>query len=174
MVVELDESPVRTLLARQGIYDRNSAIFAYELLYRNSEAQNSHIDNLNPSSGEIATSSVLLQLFANLDVNTIIGNKRAFINFTHSHLVQRIPMLLPKNRIVIEVLETVAIDQPLLLSLIELKKQGYQIALDDFVFRNELAPLVDMADIIKIDVLHLNQQQIAEQLLPLKSFRESY
>lgn len=80
-------------------------------------------------------------------------------------------MLLPKNRIVIEVLETVAIDQPLLLSLIELKKQGYQIALDDFVFRNELAPLVDMADIIKIDVLHLNQQQIAEQLLPLKSFR---
>ncbi|HFK3113757.1 hypothetical protein SCX93_03140 [Legionella pneumophila serogroup 1] len=55
MVVELDESPVRTLLARQGIYDRNSAIFAYELLYRNSEAQNSHIDKLNPSSGEIAT-----------------------------------------------------------------------------------------------------------------------
>ncbi|HAT8177950.1 TPA: HDOD domain-containing protein [Legionella pneumophila] len=171
MVLELDEPPVRTLLARQGIYDKNSAIIAYELLYRNGETQNSHIDNLNPSSGEAATSSVLLQLFANLDVNSIIGNKRAFINFTHSHLVQKIPMLLPKNRIVIEVLETVAIDQPLLLNLIELKKQGYQIALDDFVFRSELAPLVDMADIIKIDVLHLNQQEIAEQLLPLKSFR---
>ncbi|ANN94297.1 TPA: EAL and HDOD domain-containing protein [Legionella pneumophila] len=171
MVVELDEPPVRTLLARQGIYDKNSAIFAYELLYRNSEAQNSQVDNLNPSSGEAATSSVLLQLFANLDVNTIIGNKQAFINFTHNHLVQKIPMLLPKNRIVIEVLETVAIDQALLLNLMELKKQGYQIALDDFVFRNELAPLVDMADIIKIDVLNLDQQQIAEQLLPLKSFR---
>lgn len=171
MVVELDEPPVRTLLARQGIYDKNSAIFAYELLYRNSEAQNSQVDNLNPLSGEAATSSVLLQLFANLDVNTIIGNKQAFINFTHNHLVQKIPMLLPKNRIVIEVLETVAIDQALLLNLMELKKQGYQIALDDFVFRNELAPLVDMADIIKIDVLHLDQQQIAEQLLPLKSFR---
>ncbi len=171
MVVELDEPPVRTLLARQGIYDKNSAIFAYELLYRNSEAQNSQVDNLNPLSGEAATSSVLLQLFANLDVNTIIGNKQAFINSTHNHLVQKIPMLLPKNRIVIEVLETVAIDQALLLNLMELKKQGYQIALDDFVFRNELAPLVDMADIIKIDVLHLDQQQIAEQLLPLKSFR---
>ncbi|WP_408076291.1 hypothetical protein ACJEHN_00580 [Legionella pneumophila] len=131
MVVELDETPVRTLLARQGIYDKNSAIVAYELLYRNSDAENSHVDNLNQSSGEAATSSVLVQLFANLDVNTIIGNKQAFINFTHSHLVQKIPMLLPKNRIVIEVLETVAIDQPLLLNLMELKKQGYQIALDD-------------------------------------------
>lgn len=167
----MDQPPIRTLLARQGIYDKNSSICAYELLYRSNEAQSSNVDNINSLSGDTATSSVLLQLFANLDVNTIIGNKRAFINFTHNHLVQQIPALLPKNRIVIEVLETVAIDKPLIFNLTELKKQGYQVALDDFVFRNELIPLVEMADIIKIDVLNRDEKQISEQLLPLKSFR---
>lgn len=167
----MDQPPIRTLLARQGIYNKNGSVYAYELLYRSNESQSSNVDNISSLSGDTATSSVLLQLFANLDVNTIIGNKRAFINFTHNHLVQQIPALLPKNRIVIEVLETVTIDKPLIFNLTELKKQGYQVALDDFVFKNELIPLVEMADIIKIDVLNLDEKQISEQLLPLKSFR---
>ncbi|KTD45455.1 putative Diguanylate phosphodiesterase (EAL domain) [Legionella quinlivanii] len=165
----MTQPSLRTLLARQGIYDKTSSVFAYELLYRNSEIQN-QTSALSTVSGELATYSVLLDLFTNLNVEAIVGGKRAFINFTHLHLVQQIPALLPKHKIVIEVLETVAINQQLILSLISLKKQGYQIALDDFIFREELIPLIQIADIIKIDVLNLDREQIQTQLSSLHSF----
>jgi c-di-GMP-related signal transduction protein len=162
---------IKTLLARQGIYDTEGSVYAYELLYRNGDSPTANVDNLNPFSGDAATSSVITQLFTNLDMETILGNKRAFINFTHNHLIQQIPNLLPKERIVIEVLETVKIDQNLIKNLIALNKLGYKIALDDFVYRDELKPLIEIADIIKIDVLHLNKDQIARQLDPLNHFR---
>ncbi len=171
MVLKLNKPIITTLLARQGIYDKKGDIFAYELLYRSGEALSAPVDNLNPLSGEKATSSVIAQLFTNLDMNNIIGKKRAFINFTHKNLVEQLPGLLPKSRIVIEVLEHVAIDQQIIVNLSELSKQGYVIALDDFVYREELSPLVELADIIKLDVLNLNKEQIGEQLAPLKGFK---
>lgn len=167
----MSQLPITTLLARQGIYDKKSSVCAYELLYRNGDGPTSNVDNFDASSGDNATSSVITELFANLDLDAIIGNKPAFINFTHNHLIQKIPNLLPKNRIVVEVLETVRIDQDLIFNLTTLHKQGYQIALDDFIFREEAAPLIALADIIKIDVLHCNQQQIIEQLAPLYGFK---
>lgn len=167
----MNEPLLKTLLARQGIYDKNGSVCAYELLYRNGDSPAANVNNLNPLAGDAATSSVITQLFTNLDMDTVIGNKQAFINFTHNHLVQQIPNLLPKGRIVIEVLETVAIDAPLIKNLLQLHELGYTIALDDFVFREELTPLVEIANIIKIDVLNLNPQQIKEQLAPLFGFK---
>lgn len=167
----MNQSVIKTLLARQGIYDKNGSVHAYELLYRNGDVLTANVDNLNTHESDKATFSVITQLFANLDMDSILGNKPAFINFTYNHLIQQIPNLLPKNRIVIEVLETVVTDEPLIFNLIALKEQGYKIALDDFIFREDASPLIELADIIKIDVLHLNQQQIIEQLDPLQGFK---
>jgi len=165
---------IRTLLARQGIYDKTGAICAYELLYRNGNSATSDVDNFSALSGDAATSSVITQLFTNLDLDLIIGDKPAFINFTHNHIIQQIPRLLPKHRIVIEVLETVVLDEPLIASLINLHKRGYRIALDDFVFKEEAAPLIEVADYIKIDVLNFNKQQIKEQLAPLQGYKGKF
>ncbi|KTD76621.1 putative Diguanylate phosphodiesterase (EAL domain) [Legionella waltersii] len=145
-------------------------VYAYELLYRNGNVHTAQVNNNILVEGDAATSSVLTQLFTNLDMNTIIGKKRAFINFTYNHILQQIPTLLPKHRIVIEVLETVNADQDIIKNLLEFKKQGYQIALDDFEFRKDLEPLIELADIIKIDVLNQNEQQIMNQLTPLNHF----
>lgn len=165
----MDQKLLTTLLARQGIYDRNGSVYAYELLYRNPNPVDAESHRV--FTGDIETSSVITQLFASLDINTIIGDKRAYINFTHNHLVQKIPCLLPKERIGVEVLETVVVDQALIDSLISLREQGYIIALDDFIYNEQTAPLIHLADIIKIDVLNQNKQQIAEQLLPLQQFK---
>ncbi len=159
-----------TLLARQGIYDKKGLIKAYELLYRDGSSVVSHVDNGDMKAGDRATSSVITQLFTNLDIDEVIGNKLAFINFTYNHLVNQILKLLPKNRIIIEVLESIPVDNRLIQSLIALRKAGYRIALDDFIYREQIAPLIQIADIIKIDVLHQNKQQIEEQLASLKNF----
>jgi len=153
----LTQPPIKTLLARQGIYDKKGSVYAYELLYRNHDELSSSINHLNPVHGDAATSSVITQIFTNLDLNSVIGTKRAFINFTYNNLIEKIPNLiekiphlLPRNRIVIEVLETVTVDKLLLDNLKQLKEDGYKIALDDFIYRKELEPLIALADIIKI------------------------
>ncbi|MFJ1268613.1 EAL and HDOD domain-containing protein [Legionella lytica] len=158
-----------TLLARQGIYTREGSVYAYELLYRNPGFANADLGS--GELGDKATSLVITQLFASMDIDTIIGDKLAYINFTHNHLVQKVPTLLPKERIVIEVLESVIVDKPLIDSLTSLRKQGYCIALDDFIPSEKNSILIALADIIKIDVLNLSKRQIAQQLRLLKHFK---
>ena len=162
---------MNTLLARQSIYDRDRLVRAYELLYREGHSTMAHVDNLDLSAGDAATSSVITQLFTNLNMDDVIDNKLAFINFTYNHLVNQVPKLLPKNQIIIEVIESIQIDDQLIRSLIDLSKEGYQIALDDFVYTEEIVPLIQVADIIKIEVLHQNKHQIRKQLSLLQNFK---
>lgn len=169
----VDTKQAQILLARQAIYDKYGAIYAYELLYRDNGEQ-SNIDNSNESTGTKATSSVIAQLFTNMDIDAVIGTKRAFINFTYTDIIHQIPRLLPKERIVIEVLETVVIDEPLIESLLVLSKEGYQIALDDFIYKPEAEPLLEIANIIKLDVLTQSKLDILEQLNTLKSFKGKF
>lgn len=164
---------LQVLLARQSIYDKFGDVYAYELLYRNNSVQ-SNVDNQDEQSGIKATSSVIAQLFVNLDINAVINDKLAFINFTYTDLINQIPKLLPNDRVVIEILETVTIDELLISTIIELKKEGYKIALDDFVYSEQLAPLIEIADIIKLDVLNQNKAAIAAQLDQLKGIKGKF
>ncbi|MBN9227894.1 MULTISPECIES: EAL and HDOD domain-containing protein [Legionella] len=161
---------MKILLARQSIYDRERLVRAYELLYRDGSSKAAHVDNKDLKAGDHATSSVITQLFANLDLNDVIGDKLAFINFTYNHLINQIPKLLPKNRIIVEVIEDMPINDQLIHNLIDLSKEGYKIALDDFIYTEQIIPLIQIADIIKIDVLHQNKQQIRKQLTLLQHF----
>ena len=61
--------------------------------------------------------------------------------------------LLPVESIVIEVLETVEPSRRLCDSIAALRARGFRIALDDFVYRTSLEPLLGLADYVKIDVL---------------------
>jgi c-di-GMP-related signal transduction protein len=160
-----------TLLARQGIYNKAGFICAYELLYRGDEAISANLFDQGSLEADTATSAVITQLFTNADMGLVLGNKPGFINFTRNHLLRHLPVLLPKNRIVIEVLEHIDIDQSVIDSIISLSKHGYKIALDDFIFEEKLAPLIDIADIIKIDVLNQNESDIKRQLGRLDGFK---
>jgi c-di-GMP-related signal transduction protein len=167
----LTEFTHTTLLARQGIYNKAGLVCAYELLYRSGDSLASNLIHRHDKASDSATSFLITQLFTNTDMELVLGNKRGFINFTRNHLLERLPMILPKNRIVIEILENIEIDQDLIDNIIALHRQGYKIALDDFVFEEPLIPLMEVADIIKIDVLHLNKVEIQEKLAVLNNFQ---
>ena len=53
----------------------------------------------------------------------------------------------------VEVLESVAGEPEVLASLKEIRSMGYDVALDDFVLTPEKKPLLDVASIIKVDML---------------------
>jgi c-di-GMP-related signal transduction protein len=134
-------------IAKSAIYDRNKKIIAYELLYRNSE-ENSCL-NIDDS---IATLGVINTIFR-VGLNSITQGKLGFINLSKPFIKYEILKLLPKDKIGIEILEDVEPDSEIIDACLKLKKEGYIIALDDFILTNPINPLVEIADIIKIDFL---------------------
>jgi c-di-GMP-related signal transduction protein len=157
------------LLARQGIYDSESQISAYEVLYRCDETR--ALANDSPEENDKASASVISQLFFNMDFVNILNNKPAFINFTKNHILQKIPESLPKKRVVIELLEHIEVDSDIIENVKSLHDKKYKIALDDFIFSESWAPLLDYADIIKLDVLNLDEKAIREAVEPLRGFK---
>ncbi len=143
---------VTPLFARQPIFDRNLNVVAYELLFRDG------LDTFaRTADGDQATSHVLLYAFGQHRIQEITGKLPAYINYTRHWLLY--PPPLPPNQLVIEILEDVKPDDQVLEAIAELRKQGYRIALDDFFLNPDTLRLLVLADIIKIDVLALEESK---------------
>jgi EAL and modified HD-GYP domain-containing signal transduction protein len=151
-------------VARQPIFDQQQKVYAYELLFRSSLANVfSHAD---PNQ---ASSTVMSNSFFMMGIDFVTGGKKAFLNLTKDLLVQEYVTLLPKEVAVVEILETVDPTPEVIEACKKLKAAGYLIALDDFVDKPEYAPLLDLADIIKVDVLATNadeQRSLLRRLAP--------
>lgn len=144
-------------VARQPILDSESKLFAYELLFR------SGLKNLfEQTDGDQATGRVIADSFLLFSIEEMTGRTKAFINFTRRLLVQDYALVLPKDWIVVEVLEDVAPDAEVIAACRRLKDQGYLLALDDFVYAPEFEPLLDLADIVKVDFTVSGPAQRAE------------
>ena len=134
-------------MARQPIFDQDNNLYAYELLYRSNGTENIY----NGVSGDESTADVFTNAFFGLNVKNVIGNARAFINFTENLLRRGIPKLISPDILVVEVLENQLTDNDLLDSVQELRELGYTIALDDFEYSNAYSELFQLGDLVKID-----------------------
>jgi len=132
-------------LARQPILNRARELFAYELLFRNG-LQNS-CEGLDL---ELASTSVLDTSFL-IGFEKITAGHRMFINCPRDFLLRDYVSLFPPNLVVVEILENIHPDREIIEACQRLKQAGYSIALDDFVDSPDWAPMVALADIIKVD-----------------------
>ncbi len=133
-------------VARQPIFDHRKRISGYELLFRDQFAK------YDPSvDGDVATSTVLSNAYFSIGMDSLVGGKKSFINFTESLLVQKYPLMLPKDATVIEILENVNPTPELVAACNEMAQKGYHFALDDFTYTPALQPLIELAKIIKFD-----------------------
>jgi c-di-GMP-related signal transduction protein len=132
-------------LARQPILDARRKVVGYELLFR------SGWENCFRGDRDAATRETL-DNYVYMDIESLTNNGLAFVNCTRQALVDRLVTLLPPKTTVIEILETVAPDVELVAACIELRNMGYRLALDDFVPRPELQPLIEIASYIKVDL----------------------
>ncbi len=139
---------MEVFVARQPIFTKNKNVFAYELLYRSGK-QNFY----DHTDGDQATSDVITNSFSVIGIDTLTGGKPAFINFTQNLLKKEMATIIPPGSVVIELLEDIVPDEEILAACRKLKQLGYTLALDDFVAFNKISPLIDLADIIKVDFL---------------------
>lgn len=154
------------IIGRQQIFDQKLNIYAYELLFRGNDFDLNHKEGATQATNQVITDTIL-----ELGLNTIVGPHKAFINFTTQNILDKTPLHLPKDRIVVEVLENVEIDENVVANLKELSKLGYIIALDDFVFSDEWMPLVEFADIIKLDIMEMGESKTRELIKQLQPYK---
>ncbi|WP_312523499.1 HDOD domain-containing protein [Anaerospora sp.] len=137
---------MQVFVARQPIFDRRQHIFAYELLFRQGQE-----NFYSAADGDQATSQVIVNSFWLIGLSTLTGGKRAFINFTANLLKNEIVTMLPADQIAVEILETVDPTADIVEACRKIRELGFLIVLDDFVFEPRFEPLMELADIIKID-----------------------
>ncbi|OOE06327.1 EAL domain-containing protein [Anoxybacillus kestanbolensis] len=147
-------------VGRQPIFNKNYEVVAYELFYRSGEK-----NFYNALDGNRATMDVLINSFMNIGIDKLTNGTRCFINFTETLLKKRIPFHFPKNLIVVEILETIPYSYELLQICKELKKEGYMIALDDFIFLDQYIPLFPYIDIIKVDFSQSNNYKLYDSVI---------
>lgn len=142
-------------VARQPIFDRKKKVHGYELLFRiGLENKFTEVD------GDLATSSVITNSFLVIGLEKLTRGKKAFINFTRNLLLDETATILPKDSLVVEILENIDPSRGIISACRKLKDSGYALALDDFIFEPKFTPLIRLADIIKVDFTLSDEEEI--------------
>jgi len=160
-VVELN----KVFIGRQPIISKSKKIFAYELLFRNSMISDADVMN-----NIKATASVIVNALNNVGLKRLIGDKKGFINVDAEILESGIFDLLPKDSMVLEILETVELTNNIIDLCRKLRREGYQLALDDFVYREPISPVMSAANFVKIDLPMYDQQSLTDVVERMKSY----
>jgi len=154
-------------VASQPIFNIKKEIFGYELLYRAGRESIAY-DGLD---GSTATKDVLVTAFSDIGIEQITGGRKAFVNFTSELVLDEVPHMLSNDILIVELLEDVQVTEPILAACRKLKRRGYLIALDDFTYREEMEPLIALADIVKIDFVKCKVDDIRRSVYKVNNNR---
>ncbi len=140
------------LIGRQPILNSNGDIFAYELLFRSGMQNSATVTN-----DTVATASVLLNALNSIGLDRLIGSKKAFINVDKEFLTSSAIEGLSMERFVVEILETVVVDEEVIGRVDALKAKGFTFAIDDIDLNSEqlqnFEPILKFTTVLKIDIM---------------------
>jgi EAL and modified HD-GYP domain-containing signal transduction protein len=144
-------------VGRQPIFDRSGEVVAFELLFRGS------FDAVEARRRDTyATSQVIVNAFSEFGMDEVAGDRLCFLNLTTEFLTGELTLPFGPERVVLEVLETVVIDDEVIAGITKLVEAGYRIALDDFVWGSGHERLLDLASYVKLDLLDGDLSRLEE------------
>lgn len=155
----------QVFVARQPIFDRELEVVGYELLFRGGDTPTADV-----SDPEGATASVVLNSFTELGLDRVVGTRQAWINVSRDFVLGGFATSVPPERVLLEVLEDQVIDDTLVEAIQELKRQGHQLALDDFRFSHAAEPLLSLVDVVKLDLLDLGREKLVQEIARLRPY----
>jgi EAL and modified HD-GYP domain-containing signal transduction protein len=134
-------------LARQPILDRAQQLFAYELLFRGAAFGPADI-----TTDLSATASVILHA-SQFGMEKVIGDALGFVNVDAAVLMSDIFKFLPRERIVLEIVETMKVTPEIYARVAELVQKGFRFALDDVIAdTDEVKALLPLIEFVKLDL----------------------
>lgn len=142
-------------IARQPIFNRSMNVYAYELLFRSdiSKTEYTGIDALS------STAIVVGGMFE-LGLDSLVGDKRAFVNFSSDFIMSDVIEIIDPEKMVIEILEETVIDQELIERFEYLRAKGYDLALDDYAGDETIVQFSESINMIKYDIRKIDLDDI--------------
>ncbi|QDQ86690.1 HDOD domain-containing protein [Alcaligenaceae bacterium SJ-26] len=144
-----ESAPENYCVALQPICDGALRHVADELLYRAGvNARYAQVDD-----DMMVTARVCNAAFYETGIEKLVGRRKLFFNAPREWLLR--PELLPPDasQVVVEVLESVTGEPAVIEALRRMRRLGYEVALDDFVLTPATRPLLEVASIVKVDML---------------------
>jgi EAL and modified HD-GYP domain-containing signal transduction protein len=158
-------------VGRQPIVNRRRDIVGYELLYRATATSRRADESSGPNGldGDQMTDTVIFGALG-IGVMQLTGGKELFCNADRAILTGRAPISLPPRQTVVEILETVEIDDEVLAGCRALKRAGYRLAADDFTWSGRDETLLELVDIVKIDLQATPRDELATVVAACREF----
>lgn len=155
-------------VARQPIFDRESRLVGYELLYRATAHAN---DSSSGGDSLRMTGATLVNSVLGIGLDQLTGATPAWVNFPRELLLSHGFEVLDPKRCIIELLETVPCDEESLAACAVMRQRGFTIALDDFTGGKEYEPIIKLAQIVKLSVEGMTDDELRVVVARLKPYR---
>ncbi len=147
-------------IGRQPILDRRQQIVGFELLFRSGDCRFADFTDYLKACAEVIDSAL-----SGFGIQSLLGCHKGYINMVTDLLMSENVELLPRGQVVIELLESVPIGDPVILTRCrELKEMGFSLALDDHNYSPEFEKCYDVVDVIKVDVLGRHREELAAEV----------
>lgn len=141
------------IVGRQPIRDRSNDLVGYELLFRPLASSTAAADPAAPAlpTGDEMTDMVVAGALS-IGLSRLVGDRLIFCNADRAVLSGRTPLGLPPGQTVIEIIETVRVDDDVIAGCRALLDAGYRLAADDFRWFPGAENLLELVDYVKVDL----------------------
>jgi c-di-GMP phosphodiesterase len=156
--------PMKTLITRQPIFDAGDQIAGYEILF--SHAPGASSDEVIERAANEAVVNALL----GVGLDRIADGHPAFINVTRDVLLGGALELLDPAVVVIQLLESVDVDDDVIEACRHYGELGYTVALSSFTHTLDNERLLGVARIAGIDVTQYSADELTMQIALLRMF----
>ena len=147
---------MNVFIARQPIFDRKNKVYGYELLFRKNNN-----NYFVPMDDDAATAELIYNSFFVFGIDNLTDGTKAFINCSKGLIDSDFLEVLPKDKIVVEILEREKASRATMEACLRFRSLGYKLALDDFILDEDNLPLVGLTNIIKVDFPDVSCEQQA-------------
>ena len=130
-------------MVRQSIMDKEQNVLGYEMRY--------YDDTAGSADSENTAANAVSNMLTQLGDQNITDNKPVFLNFTWNLLQRKVPEMFNTDNLVLIVEDSILIDANSNETILKYRKNGYKIAITDFLFFPRYFGILDSIDYIRLD-----------------------
>ena len=151
-------------IARQPIFNRHLEVVGCELLFRG----RGWVEDEPVESPQRATATVVLNSLTELDLERIVGRRKAWVEVPREFVLDGLAQAIPAGLSGLEISGSETFDEELVAALRDLKREGYELALDGFDADSLAEPVLDLFDVVRLDVQALGHEGLRAQVQRLR------
>ncbi len=152
-----------TFIARQPIMNKEHKLAAYEIIY-NPDGSAIH----SPTDAKVA--NAVMAFFTQPDSAKFYNNMECFLTFTPNLLMQNVPTIFDKTKLIIQFDDSALINPAASAKLNEYRRDGYRLALSGFEFSKRHIDMLSSVEMIKFDLRGKTDRELERLCVIAKQF----